>query len=88
MGLVGRVKRVERAMGLSGPCPKCGGHGRVVVTFQAPGEPEPQPEGCPVCGSIVHIRFVTLSEDQLEAVGAQRRRGDERAKPERTGEKS
>ena len=72
MGLAGRVKRVERAMGLSGPCPKCGGHGRVVATFQEPGEPKPQPEGCPVCGSFVHIRFV--SEDEVEAVTAQRRR--------------
>ena len=70
MGLASRLKRVERAMGLSGPCPKCGGHGRVVVTFQAPGEPEPQPEGCLVCGSIVHIRFV--SADVVDAATAQR----------------
>ena len=70
MGLAGRVKRVERAMGLTGPCWKCGGAGRFVVTMEEPGDP--QPEGCPECGGLVHVRILMLDDEGVETVRARR----------------
>ena len=60
MALAQRVRRLERTIGV---CPECQGKGRVVATF--PDDEDQEPEGCPVCGELTHIKVVYVDAPPL-----------------------
>lgn len=52
MRLGNRVRRLERAVGVTGPCPACGGagRGRIAVSLNGADLEPAAPRGCGRCG--------------------------------------
>ncbi len=63
MGLLNRLNRLERSMGVRGPCPECNGFG--VARF-ARGMDSPTPEGCSMCGAVRLVCFVRIPGSEIE----------------------
>jgi hypothetical protein len=68
MRLTGRVRTLERASGVAGPCPLCRGRGRGDAVLVRNGLMERQPRGCPRCGKVGTVKRIILGDG-----------GDERA---------
>ncbi len=68
MGLVTRLNRLERSLGVAGPCSTCAGYG--VPRFTR-GTDSATPEGCPMCGAVKHIRYVRMEDSEVERRRAQ-----------------
>ena len=66
MALAHRLNRLERSLGITGPCPRCGDHGVLRMTI----DDEPVPEGCSECGRLTHILMKTVTEAEVEALRA------------------
>ena len=58
-----RLNRIERAAGLKGPCPVCGGRGRHTVAVIEVGDDREYPEGCPRCGRLASVKWIILHSD-------------------------
>jgi hypothetical protein len=58
MTLRSRVSALERKAGIVGPCRVCGGHGSIASVSYIQGETPPEPEGCPECGRVGHVKVV------------------------------
>ena len=67
MALAHRLNRLERSLGITGPCPRCRDRGVLRMTF----DDEPVPEGCSECGRLTHIHMTTETESEVEAIRAQ-----------------
>ncbi len=67
MGLVGRLNRLERSLGLTGACPVCNGFGVARFTRGMDGTPE----GCSMCRRVRHVCFVRIPDSEIERRRAQ-----------------
>lgn len=63
-GLSGRVARLERAAGIRGGCPECGGAGRHALQVILTPEPPREPVGCPRCGKISVLKRLIIECDE------------------------
>ena len=63
MGLVTRLNRLEQSLGVTGPCPTYAGYG--VPRFTR-GMDSATPDGCPMCGTVKHVRYVRMSDSEVE----------------------
>ncbi len=79
MSLGHRLARLERAVGLTGPCPVCHGMGCTLADsciVTAEGDEDPPPPSCPHCGrspkpgfTINHIILPTKEHrDRMRAI--------------------
>ncbi|UCD74187.1 MAG: hypothetical protein JSV91_10395, partial [Phycisphaerales bacterium] len=57
-----RVKRIEQKLGVTGPCPVCGGKGWPAVVLDKGKEDPVDPTGCPQCGKVSAVRRIILSD--------------------------
>ena len=63
MSLIGRIRKLERRLGVSGPCSTCGGRGRgavLLIDEKNPADKPPEPRGCSECGKLSSIKRITL----------------------------
>ena len=63
MSLKGRIAKLERRLGVSGPCSTCGGRGRnsvIVIDERNPPDKLPEPSGCPECGKLRSVKRIIL----------------------------
>ncbi len=63
MNLNGRIRKLERRLGVSGPCSTCGGRGRgalILIDEENPPDKPPEPRGCPECGKVSSIKRIIL----------------------------
>ncbi len=63
MSLNGRIAKLERRLGVSGPCSTCGGRGWgavVVIDEENPPDKPPEPKGCPECGNVSSLKRIIL----------------------------
>ncbi len=63
MSLNGRIAKLERRLGISGPCSTCGGRGWdavVVIDEENPPDKPPKPKGCPECGNVSSLKRIIL----------------------------
>lgn len=59
-----RLRRLEeRPGGVHGPCPDCGGRGRLVLVNEHEGETVETAQGCTGCGKVGKIILLQLAED-------------------------
>ncbi len=63
MSLNGRIAKLERRLGVSGPCSTCGGRGWsavVLINEKNPPDKPPEPKGCPECGTVRSLKRIVL----------------------------
>ncbi len=63
MSLNGRIGKLERRLGVSGPCSTCGGRGWgavVLIDEENPPDKPPEPKGCPECGKVSSLKRIIL----------------------------
>ena len=73
MRMNNRIRKLERAAGITGPCPLCGGRGRGCVVFSVDGADLDNQgrTGCPACGKervVKRIVMDGLSAEQLHVL--------------------
>lgn len=63
MSLNGRIAKLERRLGVSGPCSTCGGRGwgaHILIDEENPSTKPLKPKGCPECGNVSSLKRITL----------------------------
>lgn len=66
---IGRLRNIEKRLGLTGPCQECGGRGRFGCIVVMPGESDAkEPQGCATCGKVGGGLMILLEPD-ARAIG-------------------